>query len=137
MPLICVVEPFDHAAWILELKHDGFRPLAKAGLAAPVRVHTGPHTQDRVRLFAIKGGYTCAMDELEFVDDVTSIDAHMASQEFESAALSERLARIHRLTDELLKLQATSQEARTLAERIHHEIHAARDLLRPSSARPE
>lgn len=61
----------------------------------------------------------------------------MASQEFESAALSERLARINRLTDELLKLQATSQEARTLAERIHSEIHAARDLLRPASARTE
>jgi len=48
-----------------------------------------------------------------------------ASFEFESAALSERLARINKLTDQLFEMQSTSQEGRALAEKIQREIQAA------------
>jgi hypothetical protein len=30
MPLIRIPSAFDHADWIFELKHDGFRALARA-----------------------------------------------------------------------------------------------------------
>ena len=45
--------------------------------------------------------------------------------------LAARLERIKQLTDELARTQADSADAQRLAERIHREVDAARDSLKP------
>jgi hypothetical protein len=38
MPLIRVLEPFDHPDWLFELKHDGFRAFAIIEGRAPLDI---------------------------------------------------------------------------------------------------
>jgi hypothetical protein len=54
----------------------------------------------------------------------------VATTDDELADLSARLERINQLTDELLKAQANSEEARALANKIHTEVRAAREDLK-------
>lgn len=45
--------------------------------------------------------------------------------------LARRLDRIQKLTDELAKCQRDAKEQQELAERIHREISAAKQALKP------
>jgi len=65
----------------------------------------------------------------------SSIKSAMSSSDADAADLSVRLERINTLTEQLFRAQASSIEARALADRIHREIRAARELLDQPKAR--
>jgi len=54
------------------------------------------------------------------------------ARETDDVALAARLDRIKKLTDQLVKTQADSAEARKLAERIKREADQTRKSLKPS-----
>jgi hypothetical protein len=56
----------------------------------------------------------------------------MSAENTNDVALAARLERIKKMTDELLRVQNDSANARQLAERISREIEAARASLKSS-----
>ena len=60
----------------------------------------------------------------------------MNSTEHDATDLSDRLDRINKLTEQLFKAQASSRDARALANHIHDEIRAARAALESVKRKP-
>ena len=56
--------------------------------------------------------------------------------ESDAPDLLTRLQRINQLTEQLFQAQASSKEARVLADKVHAEIRAAREGLKPAAPAP-